>query len=422
MLERNELITVCRHIGGMMEAGVDILRITRVLRAQTETPRLLQLYDALDRDMTMGRSLAEAMSRAPDVFSPFVVQMIQQGEARNDLAGAFLKVADFLKQEQELDEESAIRESSIRDTNRDTIRDSDRESSTREVAGRRASDNVGADARDETSLSRNVAPDLLPRTSASPLTVIALDGLMDRLQTFMLRALTITAGLMLSLASVWWLLELGYVEKRWSMPVAFSVTAVFLGGAGSWIQRRIRSERRREARCSFCGRQGIDLQRAPRFAGAAICARCAAIVAKKSEEDAVATPQTPPDSATTNNATSPDAISADANSNPTNSTSSTRSRGIAGAASGVPATNESGDEDEAVSAASSPTSSPAPSAKTNFDVSVKANSKANSDANVNANFGATSRKADVKNASRARANGGTPSRAAASVVDEEDYE
>ena len=300
MPERNELITVCRHIGGMMEAGVDILRITRVLRAQTETPRLLQLYDALDRDMTMGRSLAEAMSRAPDVFSPFVVQMIQQGEARNDLAGAFLKVADFLKQEQELDEDAPVR-----DSVRDSVRESVRESSTREASGRRTDDNVGADARDETSLSKSAAPDLLPRTSAtSPLTVIALDGLMDRLQTFMLRALTITSGLMLSLASVWWLLELGYFEKRWSMPLAFSVTAVFLGGAGTWIQRRIRSERRREARCSFCGRQGIDLQRAPRFAGAAICSRCAAIVAKKSDEKTeTEAQQSPPNSPVASSAT-----------------------------------------------------------------------------------------------------------------------
>lgn len=311
MIERNELITVCRHIGGMMEAGVDILRITRVLRAQTETPRLLQLYDALDRDMTMGRSLAEAMSRAPDVFSPFVVQMIQQGEARNDLAGAFLKIADFLKQEQELDEESTIRESAIRDATRD--------SSTREVFGRRTSDNLVASARDETSLSRTDVPDLLPSriSTTSPLTVIALDGLMDRLQTFMLRALTITSGLMLSLASVWWLLELGYVEKRWSMPVAFSVTAVFLGGAGSWIQRRIRAERRREARCSFCGRQGIDLQRAPRFAGAAICSRCAEIVAKKSAEDTEEAQQSPlnpsAESTSTPNNSVSDAVSDSAN-------------------------------------------------------------------------------------------------------------
>jgi hypothetical protein len=103
MVERSELIIVCRQIGGMMQAGVDILRITRVLRAQTENPRLLQLYDALDHDLTMGFSLVDAMERAPDVFSPFIISLVQQGEERNDLAGAFLSAADYLQKEGELE-------------------------------------------------------------------------------------------------------------------------------------------------------------------------------------------------------------------------------------------------------------------------------------------------------------------------------
>jgi hypothetical protein len=94
-----ELITVCRQIGGMMEADVDILRITRVLRSQTDNERLQELYDDIDHELTMGRGLADAMSRAPDVFSPFAVSLIRQGEERNNLGAAFLRVADFLQKE-----------------------------------------------------------------------------------------------------------------------------------------------------------------------------------------------------------------------------------------------------------------------------------------------------------------------------------
>ena len=57
-----------------------------------------------------------------------------------------------------------------------------------------------------------------------------------------------------------------------------------MGAAGVLIQRRLISERRREARCSFCGvysPSGVGLERAPRFQGAAICPRCAAIIAKR---------------------------------------------------------------------------------------------------------------------------------------------
>ena len=98
-----ELISVCRQIGGMMEAGVDILRVTRVLRAQTKNPRLLEWFDQFDHELTMGRGLPEALAQAPDLFSPFAISLVRQGEERNDLAGAFLRVADFLAKEHESD-------------------------------------------------------------------------------------------------------------------------------------------------------------------------------------------------------------------------------------------------------------------------------------------------------------------------------
>ena len=266
MVDRNELITICRQIGDMMEAGVDILRITRVLRAQTENTRLLQLYDALDHDMTMGHGLADAMSHATDVFSPFMVLMVQQGEARNDLAGAFFKIADYLQKDSELTPDSGLQ--------------NDVEAQSTDLAGSQARDVNENRVLD----SRNSAP-------TTPLTVIALDGLIDRLQTFALRSLTVVSGLLLSLAGVWWSVEMGWLEQRWLNVTAFSVAAIFMGVSGIVIQRRIQAERRRETRCSFCGRAGTEgdqLQRAPRFAGAAICSRCAAIASRQQEQRKIA--------------------------------------------------------------------------------------------------------------------------------------
>lgn len=261
MVERGELITVCRQIGGMMEAGVDILRITRVLRAQTDNPRLLQLYQALDHDLTMGQSLSDAMAHAPDVWSPFAVSLVQQGEDRNDLAGAFLKVADFLQQEEVVAHDIAAHEAA-------------------EIRAGMAADSMTA-----VPMSTHVAvPVAGLNAPATPLSVIALDGLIDRLQGLGLRALTICAGLLLALAGVWWSEEAGLLEPRWINVTLCSVSALFIGAAGVWVQRRIQAERRREARCSFCGQSGhdgADLERAPRFAGAAICARCASIVARR---------------------------------------------------------------------------------------------------------------------------------------------
>ena len=99
MIERREFISICRQIGTMMEVGVDFLRITSALRSQTDNPRLLQLYEQLDEDLRAGDSLSDAMSHAPDVFSPFAVSLIRQGEARGDIEGAWARVADFYKVE-----------------------------------------------------------------------------------------------------------------------------------------------------------------------------------------------------------------------------------------------------------------------------------------------------------------------------------
>ena len=86
-----------------LEVGVDFLRITRALRDQTDNPRLLELYDQLDHDMKMGDGLADALSHSPDVFSAFAVSLIRQGEARGDIEGAWHRLADFLKQQEQED-------------------------------------------------------------------------------------------------------------------------------------------------------------------------------------------------------------------------------------------------------------------------------------------------------------------------------
>jgi hypothetical protein len=258
MIETRELITICRQIGSMMQAGVDILHITRVLRAQTDNARLLSLYDDLDHDLRMGKGLAEAMERASDVFSPFAIQLIRAGEERNNIAGAFIDIANFLQQEEEA--------------------------------------RLGIRPPEPADAGSFTARPIVP----SVLTVSALDGLIDRLQVAALRTLTIAAGLLLTLAAVWWSVEEGWIEERWLSATLYSVAALFIGGAGVWVRRRLEADRRREIHCSFCGAAqkvaGPPLQRAPRFAGAAICADCANIIAYQSQvhHSLADTPPPPP--------------------------------------------------------------------------------------------------------------------------------
>lgn len=93
------LSSACRQAGAMMEAGVDILSITRILRAQTEDEDILRLCDRIDFDLKQGRALAEALSGEPELFSPFMVTLIRQGEERATLPQAFARVSSALDAE-----------------------------------------------------------------------------------------------------------------------------------------------------------------------------------------------------------------------------------------------------------------------------------------------------------------------------------
>jgi hypothetical protein len=214
MIEHRELISICRQIGSMMEAGVDILRVTRVLRAQTDNPLILKAYDSLDHDLRMGQSLADAMEQVPEMFSPFAASLVRQGEARNDIAGAFFKIADFLQKEDEV---------AVTHQNDHTM-----------AAGEGAST-----AATPVNRFAVMAPSAL-------LPVWVIDDLLNRLQVAALRLFTVIAGLLLTLAAVWGSVEAGWVERRWQNVVVYSVSALFIGGSGVWLRRRIENDRNRE--------------------------------------------------------------------------------------------------------------------------------------------------------------------------------
>ncbi len=258
MIERREFISICRQIGAMMEVGVDFLRITQALRAQTDNPRLLELYDQLDADLKEGDSLSEAMSHAPDVFSPFAVSLIQQGEARGNIESAWERIADFFRQQAREDLE--IGEDSV----------------ALEPAGAVFSHGAASSGSATTSIGS-------AGRSASL-------GVSERAQIALGRALVGVALLPACLGAVQALVELGLVERRWATSVELCVAAAFLSIAGAWMFQRA-TKAGQDAKCAFCGRlesRDSPLVQSPRLAGAAICADCAAQIAVEAPQSEAA--------------------------------------------------------------------------------------------------------------------------------------
>jgi hypothetical protein len=95
-----ELALFCRQVGTMLLAGVDMLRALRVAGEQTDSLRLRSVAQRIGRDMAAGRVMAWSLSRFPDLFSPFFVHMVRQGESEGVLGEVLTTMADYLEREQ----------------------------------------------------------------------------------------------------------------------------------------------------------------------------------------------------------------------------------------------------------------------------------------------------------------------------------
>jgi hypothetical protein len=95
-----ELALFCRQVGTMLLAGVDMLRALRVAGEQADNIRLRSVAQRIGRDMAAGRVMAWSLSRFPDLFSPFFVNMVRQGESEGVLGEVLTTMADYLEREQ----------------------------------------------------------------------------------------------------------------------------------------------------------------------------------------------------------------------------------------------------------------------------------------------------------------------------------
>jgi hypothetical protein len=95
-----ELALFCRQVGTMLLAGVDMLRALRVAGEQADSVRLRSVAQRIGRDMASGRVMAWSLSRFPDLFSPFFVNMVRQGESEGVLGEVLTTMADYLEREE----------------------------------------------------------------------------------------------------------------------------------------------------------------------------------------------------------------------------------------------------------------------------------------------------------------------------------
>lgn len=102
-VEDKEIALFCRQFAGMMEAGLDVLKILEVLKEQTVNLKLREIVDSVTKDLRLGRLLSTALGRFPEVFSPFFLNMVRQAERDETVPRVLVRLAEHLERGDEWD-------------------------------------------------------------------------------------------------------------------------------------------------------------------------------------------------------------------------------------------------------------------------------------------------------------------------------
>ena len=88
-----------RQFATMVNAGLTLVSSLDILSEQVENPSLSKIITVIKADVEAGSTLAESMSKKPQVFSELYISMIRAGEVGGVLDEILNKIADLMEKE-----------------------------------------------------------------------------------------------------------------------------------------------------------------------------------------------------------------------------------------------------------------------------------------------------------------------------------
>lgn len=105
-IKNSDVVILSRQITTLFEAQVSALRAFRLLASEARTPKLAEKLSTIAADIQSGSSISNALTRHPDVFSPFYVNMVHAGEEAGKLDETFAFLADYLDRNYEISQKA----------------------------------------------------------------------------------------------------------------------------------------------------------------------------------------------------------------------------------------------------------------------------------------------------------------------------
>jgi len=97
-----DLVLFTRQMYTIVKSGIPLLRGLRGLAGSTHNVVLRRALEDVLRSLEAGRDLATSFGRHPELFPEIYLNIIAVGEATGTLEAAFMRLGDYLRQEQDL--------------------------------------------------------------------------------------------------------------------------------------------------------------------------------------------------------------------------------------------------------------------------------------------------------------------------------
>lgn len=101
-VSNKDVVILSRQLATLFESQVSVLRVFKLLAAEAENPILRESLGQIVEDLQGGAPISGALSKHPDIFSNFYVNMVKAGEESGHLDKSFSYLADYLDRSYEV--------------------------------------------------------------------------------------------------------------------------------------------------------------------------------------------------------------------------------------------------------------------------------------------------------------------------------
>ncbi len=95
-ITNKDVVILSRQMSTLFSAQISALRVFRLLGSETEKPQLRAVLNTVGDDLQGGMLISKALSKHPEAFSDFYVNMVRSGEESGKLDQILLYLADYL--------------------------------------------------------------------------------------------------------------------------------------------------------------------------------------------------------------------------------------------------------------------------------------------------------------------------------------